>query len=111
MTKSSKAWVWSQYKAVLTEDNTGAAPLRLFGSSPTADGVTSSTKRIKWGASLTVAMLVGLLFPKIALLLLIFAVLLILSGLDPKRFEDFCNQIPGGNVILKALDLWDAILP
>jgi hypothetical protein len=111
MAETSKAWVWTQYKAVLIEETAEATPQPLFGNSPTAGGATTSIKRIKWGASLTVAMLVGLIFPKTAFLLLIFAGLLTLSGVDPKRFEAFCNQVPGGSIILKVLDLSDAILP
>jgi hypothetical protein len=111
MTETSKAWVWSQYRAVVTEDNADASPLPLFGNSPAGGVPSTSSKRIKWGASLAGAMLVGLLFPKLAFLLLIFAGLLVLSGMDPKRFEDFCNQVPGGSIVLKILDLSDVILP
>jgi hypothetical protein len=107
MTETSKAWVWSQYKGVMDEGNAAAKPLPLFGNLATS----TPSKRIKWGASLAVAMLVGLLFPKTALLLLIFAGLLVLSGVAPDRFEDFFKQIPGGSIILKIVDVADAILP
>jgi hypothetical protein len=104
MTETSKAWVWSQYKGVMDE---AAKPLPLFGKPATL----TPSKRIKWGASLAVAMLVGLLFPKTAFLLLIFAGLLILSAVAPDRFEDFFKQVPGGSVILQIVDFADAILP
>jgi hypothetical protein len=110
MTETSKAWVWSQYRGVV-DDTAQATPLPLFGNSATGDNPSTSSKRIKWGASLAVAMLIGLLFPKTAFVLLIFAGLLVLSGMDQKRFEDFCNQIPGGSIVLKIFALSDAILP
>ncbi len=107
MTETSKAWVWSQYKAVMDDDDAAAKPLPLFGNPATS----TPSKRIKWGGSLAVAMLVGLLFPKTAFLLLIFAGLLVLSGVAPDRFEEFFKQVPGGTVILKIVDVADAILP
>jgi hypothetical protein len=108
MTETSKAWVWSQYRGV-AEETAEATPLPLFGNS-TADTGSASSKRIKWGTSLGVAMLVGLLFPKIAFLLLIFSGLLVLWGLEPKRFEDFFNGVPGVNIVLKILVIADAAL-
>ncbi len=107
MTETSKAWVWSQYKGVMDADNAAAKPLPLFGNPATS----TPSKRIKWGASLAVAILVGLLFPKTAFLLLIFAALLVLSGLAPDRFEEFFKQVPGGTIILKLIDFADVILP
>lgn len=109
MTEISKAWVWTQYKGV-AEDHSQGGALPLFGAS--SDGAASAaSKRLKWGASLAAAMLVGLIFPKIAFLLLIFAGLLVLSGMEPTRFENFCKEIPGGSFILKILALADVVLP
>jgi hypothetical protein len=106
MTDTPEAWIWSQYKGVLSEDRQTSAPLPLFGET-----VSVSGKRTSRGVSLAVAMIVGLLFPKIAFLLLIFAGIMIFSGLEPERFEDFCSQIPGGQFILKLLALTDALIP
>lgn len=107
MIETSKAWVWSQYKGVMDDDHSAAKPLPLFGNSASS----TPSKRIKWGSSLAVAMMVGLLFPKTAFLLLIFAGLLVLSGVAPDRFEEFCKQVPGGSAIRKIVDVADAILP
>jgi hypothetical protein len=107
MNETSKAWVWSQYKGVMDENSAAAKPLPLFGDPTTS----TPSRRIKWGGSLAVAMLVGLLFPKTAFLLLIFAGLLVLSGVAPDRFEEFFKQVPGGSIILKIVDFADAILP
>ena len=105
MTDTSKAWVWSQYKGVVSEEAT-ATLLPLFGNSsakgPKSNEVrAASAKRTAWGVFLAVAMIIGLAFPKIALLLLIFSGLMILSGFEPKRFDDFFNAVPGGSVVLK----------
>jgi hypothetical protein len=110
MTETSKAWVWSHYKGVIG-DGAAADPLPLFGASIADGPASASSKRIKWGSSIALAMLVGLLFPKIALLLLIFAGLLVFSGMEPTRFEEFFKNLPGGNVVLKILAVADAFLP
>jgi hypothetical protein len=106
MTDTPKAWIWSEYKGVVSEDRQTSAPLPLIGET-----VSGSGKRTSRGVSLAVAMIVGLLFPKIAFLLLIFAGLMIFSGLEPKRFEDFFTQIPGGQLVLGLLAVTDAIFP
>jgi hypothetical protein len=106
MTDAPKAWIWSQYKAVVSEDRPSGAPLPFFGAA--GSGLANRTKR---GATLAAAMIVGLLFPKIAFLLLIFAGLMILSGLEPKRFEDFFNEIPGGGFVLRMMAIVDALIP
>jgi len=115
MTDTSKAWVWSQYKGVVSEEAT-ATLLPLFGNSsakePKSNEVgAASAKRTAWGVFLAVAMIIGLAFPKIALLLLIFSGLMILSGFEPKRFDDFFNAVPGGSVVLNILAMSDAFLP
>ena len=116
MTDTSKTWVWSQYKGGVSEEGATATPLPLFGNS-SAKGTQSnevgsaSAKRTKWGVFLAVATIIGLIFPKIAFLLLIFSGLMILSGFEPKRFEDFFNAVPGGSIVLKILAMSDAFLP
>ena len=104
MTETSKAWVWSQYQGVISEDRATAASLRLFGETGSA-----SAYRTKRGFFVAAAMVIGLIFPKIAFLLLIFSGLMILSGLDSKRFESFFKAVPGGTLVLKILDMSDAI--
>ena len=106
MTEMSQAWVWSQYQGVVSGGSHPAAPLPLFGA--TGFGSANRTKR---GIFVATAMIIGLLFPKIAFLLLIFSGFLILSGLEPKRFEDFFNEVPGGSIVLRILAISDAILP
>ncbi|WP_363349327.1 hypothetical protein [Methylocystis echinoides] len=108
MADTSKAWVWSQYRAVAGEDKATANPLPLFGNSSTEGaGLSGRTRR---GAALALAMIIGLFFPKIAFLLLVLAVLLILSGLEPTRFQAFMETVPGGSVLLKVLGMLDALL-
>jgi hypothetical protein len=36
--------------------------------------------------------------------------LLILSGLEPTRFQAFMETVPGGSVLLKVLGMLDALL-
>jgi hypothetical protein len=105
MTKSSKAWVWSQYHGVVPDDEGAAAPRPFFGDSGTPSG-----NRSRRGATIAAAMIIGLLFPKIAFLLLVFAVLMILSGMEPERFENFVKTVPGGAILLRLLDMADAAL-
>lgn len=105
MTDKPTAWVWSQYRAVVSDDEAAADPLPLFGGASGQSG-----GRTRRGAVLAAAMIVGLFFPKIAFLLLITAVLMVLSGLEPQRFEDFMQTMPGGGVILKILAMADTLL-
>jgi len=108
MSETSKAWVWSQYQGIVSEDKATASTLPLFGINETGSG---SANRTKWGMLLAAAVSIGLFFPTIAVLLIIFSGLMILSGLEPKRFEDFFKEVPGGSVVLKILAASDAVLP
>ncbi|RTL80202.1 MAG: hypothetical protein EKK29_19870 [Hyphomicrobiales bacterium] len=103
MTDTSKAWVWSQYCAVVPDDEATAKPLPLFGRGAPEDKSPTTGDRTKRGLILAGAMIIGLFFPKIAFLLLVLSALMILSGLEPKRFEDFMETVPGGGVVLKIL--------
>lgn len=105
MTDTPKAWVWSQYRAIVPDDAASANPLPLFGG-----GSGQSGSRTRRGAVLAAAMVVGLFFPKIAFLLLVIAVLMIFSGLEPKRFDDFMEAVPGGAIIQKIVDVADSLL-
>jgi hypothetical protein len=106
MTDISKAWVWSRYRGVVSEDHATAASLPLFGGTGSV-----SANRTKRGLFVAAAIMIGLIFPKIAFLLLIFSGLMILSGLEPKRFEDFFKAVPGGDLVLKILAVSDTMLP
>jgi len=60
--------------------------------------------RTKLGITLAIAVLAGLTFVWIAVLLLVLAALLIAWGQAPERTEEFVGRLPGGNALLKALD-------
>ncbi len=109
MTDTSKAWVWSQYCAVAPDQKPAEGPLPLFGGSSAAE-TDSPGGRTRRGAVLALAMVIGLFFPKIAFLLLVLAVLLVLSGMEPGRFENFMNAVPGGGAISKLVSTLDAVL-
>lgn len=107
MKGTGEAWVWSQYRGVAEEEKGSSEPLPLFGAA-TASG---SSKRTSWGVAFALAMGLGLFFPKIAFLLLILAAMMIASGVAPERFEEFCNSLPGGSVVLRLLSVVDTLLP
>lgn len=69
-----------------------------------------SSNRTKYGIILGVGVLAGFLFPLLALLLLVTAGLMVASGKEPQKTEEFLNGFPGGNYILKALTQIDDIL-
>ncbi len=74
MTETSKAWVWTQYRGVISDNDSAAtSPLPLFG-----DASALPPSRTRRGGFLAITMLIGLLFPKIAFLLLVLSGLLIL---------------------------------
>lgn len=53
-------------------------------------------RRAWYGIVIGLAALAGLVFPTIAVLLVLFAGLLIASGREPKKIDDFLASIPGG---------------
>lgn len=107
MKGEGEAWVWSQYRGVLDGETESAGPLPLFGVAESS----ASSKRVSWGFAFSLAMGLGLFFPKIAFLLLIIAAMMVASGLAPERFEAFCNGIPGGNLVSRLLAFVDTLLP
>lgn len=66
--------------------------------------------RTKRGVIIAGAVLCGLLFHTLALLLLVIAGLLIAWGQDPKRLEAFFQALPYGDKILSALATIDSML-
>lgn len=107
MKGNGEAWVWSHYQGVVEEERENSEP-RPFFDAPTVSG---SSKRASWGVAFALAMGLGLFFPKIAFLLLILAAMMIASGVAPERFEEFCNSIPGGSLVLRLLSVVDTLLP
>lgn len=109
MTGKNDAWVWSQYRGVSGGDDAASEPLPLFGGGGAREA--DAAKRLKWGAALAGAMVTGLFFPKIASMLLIVAVLMLISGVEPERFEGLCGMLPGGKAVLGVLAFVDGLLP
>jgi Flp pilus assembly protein TadB len=73
--------------------------------------MASRKQTITLGIALAVAVLASLVSAVwIALLLFVFAALLIAWGLDPKRTEAFVGRLPYGNYVLKALAKLDSTL-
>jgi hypothetical protein len=65
--------------------------------------------RFKFGAAIAVSILVGGFFPLIALMLFLIAALLIASGKEPQKTQEFLAGLPGGEHAVKALaqvDRW-----
>ncbi len=69
-----------------------------------------SSNRTKYGLLLGGGVLAGFLLPLLALLLLATAGLMIASGKEPQKTEEFLNGVPGGNYVLKALTQIDEFL-
>jgi len=111
MAGDKDAWVWSQYRGVTGGDDAASEPLPLFGSGSGGDPEALARKRLGWGAALTGAMITGLFFPKIAAIVLIVSVLMLISGVEPERFEQLCGMLPGGKAVLGLLAFVDGLLP
>jgi hypothetical protein len=47
--------------------------------------------------------LVGAFFPLVALALFLIAALLMVSGKEPQKTEDFLANLPGGEYVIEAL--------
>jgi hypothetical protein len=109
VTEPSKAWVWSQYRANADERKAPDAALPLLGAFAAGEA-ESPGGRTRRGVMLAVAMFVGLFFPKIAFLLLIVAILLILSGMEPERFDNFMASVPGGGAVSRVVAIVDVLL-
>jgi hypothetical protein len=118
MTDKSKAWVWEQYQAVIAESgshNSDAGEERVVrfetirGSKESNMDQKDNEARIKFGAAIAISIVLGAFFPMIALLLFLIAILLIASGKEPKKTQDYLAGLPGGEHAIKALaqvDRW-----
>lgn len=70
-------------------------------------GQNVTDTRLKFGLTIAGSILVGAFFPLIALALFLAAVLLIASGKEPKKTQEFLVGLPGGEHALKALSQVD----
>ncbi len=72
-------------------------------------GQKATDTRAKFGMAIAGSILVGAFFPLIALTLFLIAALLIASGKEPQKTQDFLAGLPGGEHAIKALaqvDRW-----
>ncbi len=124
MADISKAWVWKSYRGVVQDgaangsthnQSQSAADDRVVSfktaknSRSDAMGQNAPEARTKFGIAIAVSVLIGAFFPLIALALFLIAVLLVVSGREPKKTEEFLASLPGGNYVIKALtqvDRW-----
>lgn len=126
MSEVSQAWFWSQYRGVVSDEK---APVPPSGrpSQPPKEGNVEQFKprlasaqdmlqekvapvRAKYGYAIAGAVLAGLFFPMIAMVLLAIAALLIFSGREPKKAQAFLDGVPGGAYIIRALDSIDNLI-
>ncbi|CAJ0882772.1 hypothetical protein AMST5_03368 [freshwater sediment metagenome] len=59
--------------------------------------------RTKFGLAIAASVVIGAFFKLIAFLLFLVAALLIASGKEPQKTEEFLASIPGGDYVIKAL--------
>jgi hypothetical protein len=125
MTDVSKAWVWASYQGVV-QDNSTKGSTQIQSQSPAEDweapfrkiqnsrseamGQNVPGTRTKFGLAIAVSILIGAFFKLIALALFLVAALLIASGKEPQKTEDFLASLPGGEYVIKALARVDAWL-
>ena len=121
MPDKTDAWVWSQYKSDISENK--RPPTRQETRShreenvvPLGAGLEPSQgrspkqpaqRRMKYGIALSVATVVGLFFPTFAILLVLLATFLVLSGREPKKVGNFLATLPAGGHLIKALEQID----
>lgn len=124
MSEPIEAWVWTSYRGVIRDDNEkkslslkddDRAKDRVVqfktiqNSRSEAMGTNATDARYKFGVTIAASILVGAFFPLIALGLFLVAALLIASGKEPKKTQDFLAGLPGGEHAIKALaqvDRW-----
>ncbi len=70
----------------------------------------STGARTKFGLAIAASILVGAFFKLIALALFLIAVLLVVSGREPQKTEEFLAGLPGGDYVIKALTRVDGWL-
>jgi hypothetical protein len=116
MTDVSKAWVWTSYEGVVLVNNANGStqvkdidedrvvPFKTIQPSRReAMGQNATEARTKFGLAIAISILIGAFFPLIAFLLFLIAVLLVFSGREPQKTEDFLANLPGGDYVIKAL--------
>jgi hypothetical protein len=118
MKDGSKAWVWERYQGVVQDggangsthnQNQRAAgdrvvPFRTAKDSRSdAMGQTTPEARTRFGIAIAASVLIGAFFPLISFALFLIAVLLIASGREPQKTEEFLTGLPGGDYVIKAL--------
>ena len=106
-----KAWVWSEYKgeipqAASTQDIPSSRPNKI-NEFQLSLGLNGRTKR---GVLLAAALLTGMLFPSIAILLLLLSCVLIASGQAQEQVEDFLKGLPLGEHMVCAINAVDRLL-
>jgi len=126
MSEVSQAWVWSQYQGVVSDEK-ATAPSSDRPSQPPREGNVEQFKprlasaqdmlkekvapvRAKYGYVIAGAVLAGLFFPMIAMVLFVIAALLIFSGREPKKAQEFLDSAPGGSYIIRALNSIDNLI-
>ena len=125
MSDQSKAWVWSQYQGIITQNT--AKPAKPTSNEPfdeervvpfkpikqeAFDSKTGKAinNRTKYGIMVAVAVLSGMFLPLISIFLLVIAGLLIASGREPKKTEELMSSLPGGNYAISLLYKIDSLL-
>jgi hypothetical protein len=124
MSDLPQAWVWASYRGVVSDDSTKVfTPTAVDDSAEDRvvdfrtiqnsrrEAMTQKVTdaRAKFGLAIAGAILIGAFFPLIALALFLVAVLLIASGKEPQKTQDFLAGLPGGDYAIKALgqvDRW-----
>jgi hypothetical protein len=124
MSEEPNAWVWIQFQGVATDQNNGSPAKGVqesmeenverlkprLGSVHDRRQEKNSPDRTKYGYVIAAAVLAGLFFPMLAMILLVIAALLIYSGKEPKKTREFFDGIPAGAYANKALDYIDSFL-
>jgi hypothetical protein len=118
MADVSKAWVWASYQGVAQDSSAKGrtsqeglnavedrvVPFRTIKNSRSeAMGQNATGARTKFGLAIAISVLIGAFFKLIALVLFLVAALLIASGKEPQKTEEFLASIPGGDYVIKAL--------
>jgi hypothetical protein len=123
MTDVSKAWVWANYQGVVQDNSANESTQMkdadedrvvrfrtIKNSRSDAMGQNAPGARTKFGLVIAVSILIGAFFKFIAFLLFLVAALLIASGKEPQKTEDFLASLPGGDYFIKALAIIDGWL-
>ena len=101
MDKNNQAWVWTRYHGIIEgqEDD-----YRQALSSKIINGSMNDSASVKIPALLLGALLVGLLFPTIAILLSLLTLILMAWNLAELQFREMVQTIPFKNHIFNGLE-------